>query len=143
MDQQPTATFDETPNPTEPHVINYLQLLGSILKNFRKGHPIKGIRSSEQFTSLRIGPYFAKPVNRKTIHNVESGDHKVSMGVVSAFLQEMNVWPEVLKAISSNKSEDIRYITLVLNQLREKDKQRQTERMDALRNKHFTRIDDE
>lgn len=143
MEDKSGARFDDTPNPTEPHVVNYLQLLGLFLKKFRTGHPIKGLRGSEKFAEHCISPYFNRSVIRRTIIRAENGDHKVSMGVISAFLHEMNVWPDLLKAISANKSEDIRYITLVTKQLRIKDKQRQIERMDALRNKHFTRIDDE
>ena len=50
------GTFDESPEPTEPHLINYMSMLGGILLSHRKNHPVKRFRSSESFADDKISP---------------------------------------------------------------------------------------
>ncbi|MGP5159842.1 hypothetical protein [Pseudoalteromonas prydzensis] len=134
------SIFEDTPAPTDKHVLNYLELLGSIIRNYRKTHPIAGVRSSERFAEIKLSPYFRNGVTRKTLGAAESGKPTVSIGVFAATIQEMGVWPEIINAISSGKVEDIRYIEIVINELRRKEKERQLERMKSLSKKFFNEI---
>lgn len=134
------ATFDDTPSPTNKHVLNYLELLGASLRNFRKMHPSAGCRSTERFAELKISPYFSKGVTRKTLGAAEAGKPTVSMGVYAAVIQEMGVWPEIINALGSGKAEDARYVEIVINELRRKEKERQVERMKSLSKQFFKEI---
>lgn len=132
--------FDDNPSPTDKHVINYLELLGAALRHYRKTHPIVGCRSTERFAELKISPYFGSGVTRKTLGAAETGKPTVSVGVYAAVIQEMGVWPEIINALGSSKVEDVRYIEIVVNELRKKEKERQAERMKSLSKKFFNEI---
>lgn len=132
--------FEESPEPTDKHVNNYLELLGSLLRDFRKSYPVAGCRSSERFAELKLSPYFSKGVKRKTLGAAEAGKPSVSMGVFAAYLQEMKVWPEIIDAVSSGQAVEARYVELVINELRRKEKEKQRERMKSLSQQFFREI---
>ncbi|MGP4944062.1 hypothetical protein [Pseudoalteromonas nigrifaciens] len=134
------AIFDENPSPIDKHVLNYLELLGAALRNYRKNHPTAGCRSTERYAELKLSPYFSKGVTRKTLWAAEMGKPTVSMGVYAASIQEMGLWPEIINAVGSSKADDIRYVEIVINELRKKEQLKQQERIKSLNEKFFTYI---
>jgi len=134
---------EEEPYATEPHVLNYLNMLGGAIKRFRKNLHNKRFRSAELFVKEKLHPYFSKPITRKTLSNIEMGDHKVSIGVYAAVLQEMGVWPNIIEAIISDKTEDYRYVAIVLAELNKQQEVRRKEQLKKMNITYFQGINDE
>ena len=130
----------EVPEATEPHVLNYLNMLGEALRKYRKTHTVKRYRSAQSFADEKLSPYFSRGVERRSIAKAEAGDHKVSMGIYAAFLQEMDVWPEILRSITSTKTDDYRYVAIVMKELERKSQEKQKERINNLNKKFFNEI---
>ncbi len=134
------AIFDEIPSPIDKHVLNYLELLGAALRNYRRTHPTVGLRSTERFSELKISPYFSSGITRKTLAAAETGKPSASMGIYAAILQEMGVWPDIIHALGSSQAEDVRYIEIVINALRDKEKERRKKRLKTLNTQFFNDI---
>jgi hypothetical protein len=134
------SIFEESPEPTDKHVINYLKLFGGALADFRLEYPTLGCRTQSRFLEVKIEPYFGKPVNRKTLAYAEKGNHKVNIGIYAAVLHEMGVWPDIINVLKSGTVNDVVYIELVVKELREKQKKEQVDRMKALSKKFFNEI---
>lgn len=136
----PKAIFDESPAPTDKHVLNYLELLGSILRNYRKTYPIAAYRSIERFTECKLSPYYSKGACRKTLGKAEAGKPTVAIGTYAAVLHEMGLWPAIINALGSSTAEDVRYVEIVINELRKKEKEKYVERMKKLNKNFFNEV---
>ena len=121
MSEENKNGFGETPEPTEKHVKNYLQLLGRSIQSFRKNQPLPSYRDLAGFAHYKISPYFGKNISRKTLSRVEKGDHVISFGLVAAVIQEMDLWPEVINIIDEQKNIDAQYVALVIQELKQKE----------------------
>ena len=140
MEKKLEPIYYEEPEPDSMHVLNYLQIFGAQLKTYRDTFPIKGSRSVTQFAANRISPYFKTSVTRGTVSRSEKGDHTVSMGVYSAFIFEVGIWPDIIHAAATTKEHDERYLKLVTEELKKKQVNKIKERMDCLQKQYFNMV---
>jgi hypothetical protein len=131
---------EEVPHPTEPHILNYLDMLGCAIKRYRKSLINKRFRSADIFTKEKLHLYFAKPITRQTLSNIEKGDHKVSIGVYAAVLQEMGVWPNIIDVLISEKSDDYRYVAIVIAEIDKQNKSKREEHLKTMKITYFKGI---
>ncbi|MDI4652637.1 MULTISPECIES: hypothetical protein [Pseudoalteromonas] len=131
--------FFESPEPTDKHVKNYLELLGAIIKNNRLSESDKHI-GMEYYIDKKLTPYFGKSISRKTLAKAESGSASVAIGIHAAIIDDMGLWPELLKTLSSGRYIDARYITLVIESLKEKEVEDKKERLAKLHKAFFNEI---
>ena len=113
--------FGDSPEPTEKHVINYLQLLGKSISSFRKKQPLRACRDMTGFVNHKISPYFGKTISRQTLSRAEKGDHTISLGYIAAVIHEMDLWPEVIDTLNEQKNIDAQYVALVIQELKQKE----------------------
>jgi len=118
-------------------------MLGTAFKKYRKNLQNKRYRSAEFFVKEKLLPYFSKPITRQTLSNLENGDHKVSVGVYAAVMQEMGVWPNVIDAIISDKSDDYRYVAIIMEELNKQQEQKRNEKLKEMNITYFKGIIDE
>ncbi|MEJ6534097.1 MULTISPECIES: hypothetical protein [Pseudoalteromonas] len=131
--------FNETPEPTDKHVRNYLELLGAIIKSNRLSESDKHV-GMEYYIDAKLSPYFGKSISRKTLAKAESGSASVAIGIHAAIIDDMGVWPEILKIMSAGRVLDARYITLVLERLKEKEVENKKARLAKLHKEFFNEI---
>lgn len=131
--------FFETPEPTDKHVKNYLELLGAIIKSNRLSESEKHV-SMEAYIDEKLAPYFGKPISRKTLAKAEAGSASVAIGIHAAIIDDIGLWPEILKILSSGRVIDARYITLVLDRLKEKEIENRKARLEKLHKDYFNEI---
>lgn len=134
------AIFSEEPEVGDKHVLNYARLLGVCFRDFRSNHPIRGLRTQEQFAVRRLTPYFDSVVSRKRVIRAEKVDVTIGFGIVAAYFNEMEVWPDIIKACSSSKANDAQFMKLVTEELKIKEKERIRVRMESLHNNFFNNV---
>lgn len=137
---QVNAIFSEEPELGDKHVLNYARLLGICFREFRAHHPVKGLRTQEQFAIKRLNPYFDSVVSRKRVNRAEKVDVTIGFGIIAAYFNEMDVWPDIIDVCSSSKSNDAQFMKLVTEELVKKEKQRALKRMESLHNNFFNNI---
>jgi len=107
--------FNEIPKHYEKHPANYLRYFADILKHHRrKLQP--GEQGARAFAN-KLSEYTGTKVNRSRLIRLEKGDPTVSWGVVAAYLFELGLYKQVLKSIVHGNRRDIRYLTLLNDEL--------------------------
>ena len=113
-----TPVFDQEPSPLEPHPVNYLSYLGSILSRYRRSLPTKEERSASAF-GKRLSRYLGKEVSRNRIARAERSDRTVAWELIAAYLSDMGAWPDIINALEGSDREHLRYLILVERELKE------------------------
>jgi hypothetical protein len=134
------AIFSEEPELGDKHVLNYARLLGVCLRDFRSNHPIRGLRTQEQFATRRLTPYFDSVVSRKRVIRAEKVDVTIGFGIIAAYFHEMDVWPEIIDICSQNKENDYIFMKLVTEEILKKEKETNRKRMESLHNNYFNNV---
>jgi hypothetical protein len=111
-----TPIFNQVPDVSERHPVNYMMYLGDCMRNYRDslGRPESG---AEYFATHTLGKYVDKPISRNRIARAEKGVHTVEWSVVAAYISEMGLWPEIINAASHGKIPTLRYMHLVRSEL--------------------------
>ncbi len=112
---EPVPVFLQNPPPYEKHPKNFLIFLGQILTNYRESLP-KKIRSREIWGEV-LKKYIGTPVDKNRIAQTEQGDTSVPFEVFVAYFCEMGVLPDIVKAIHGGEASDLRYLTLLNDEL--------------------------
>lgn len=134
------AIFSEEPKLGDKHVLNYTRMLGVCFRDFRSNHPVRGLRTQEQFAVSRLTPYFDSVVSRKRVTRAEKIDMTIGFGIIAAYLYEMDAWPYIIEVCSSSKSNDAQYMKLVTEELVKKEKENAQQRMESLHNNFFNYV---
>ena len=108
--------FNEDPLPTEKHPKNYLSYFGEVLARYRRSLP-REERSTSNFGKKVISKYFGQPVARNRLARAERGDPSVTFGVFAAYLNEMGVLPDIIRAIDKGHAGSLRHLFLVEQEL--------------------------
>jgi len=114
--------FDEIPPHDQRHPVNYVQYLGNIMCRYRREQSSDN-RSATKFGQNVLSDYFGNPVDRNRIARAERGDVTVSFGVFAAYFSEMDVWPEIIKAIDTSHASSLHYLLLVEREISPQIKQ--------------------
>jgi hypothetical protein len=138
-----SAIFSEEPELGDKHVLNYARLLGVCFRDFRANHPVRGLRTQEQFAIRRLTPYFDSVVSRKRVIRAEKVDVTISFGIVAAYFNEMDVWADIINVCTESKANDGQYMKLVTEELVKKEKERTRHRMESLHNNFFNKVGDD
>jgi len=133
--------FAEEPNVSDKHVLNYVRLLGVCFRDFRSDHPVRGVRTQEQFAVRRLTPYFDSVVSRRRVIRAEKVDVTIGFGIIAAYFNEMDVWPDIIDVCSTSKKNDAQYMKLVTEELAKKERERVRERMESLHKNYFNSVD--
>ena len=133
--------FNEEPEVGDKHVLNYARLLGVCFRDFRSNYPVKGVRTQEQFAARRLTPYFNSVVSRKRMVRAEKVDLTIGFGVIAAYFNEMDVWPDIIEVCSTSKKNDAQYMKLVTEELAKKETERIRERMESLHRNYFNTVE--
>ena len=100
-----------------------------------------GVRTQEQFAARRLTPYFNSVVSRKRMVRAEKVDLTIGFGVIAAYFNEMDVWPDIIEVCSTSKKNDAQYMKLVTEELAKKEKERIRERMESLHRNYFNTVE--
>lgn len=134
------AIFSEEPDIGDKHVLNYARLLGVCFRDFRCNHPVRGLRTQEQFAIRRLTPYFDSIVSRKRVIRAEKVDVTIGFGIIASYFNEMDVWPDIIDACTETKVNDAVYMKLVTKELAEKETERARQRLDSLHKNYFNHV---
>lgn len=137
---QDIAIFSQEPEVGDKHVLNYTRLLGVGLRDFRCNHPVRGLRTQEQFAVRRLSPYFNSVVSRKRVIRAEKIDLTIGFGIIAGYFNEMEVWPDIIDACTVTKVNDAEFMKLVTNELAEKAAEETRKRLESLHNNYFNHV---
>ena len=116
MKTQCSGKYNESPNPGDKHIVNYLRYIGSTIGRFRRTHPDKTCRTTEGFATNILSKY-RDSVSRRLITRLEDGENGIAWGIVAACLYEMGVIPELIAILERGQTPTLHYMQLVHREL--------------------------
>lgn len=116
-EDQRAGIFNETPEFSEIHPVNYIKYFCEQLRAYRR-HLDKPNCNAQRFCVNILEKYTGSTVHRNRIARLENGNVNVEFSIVAAYISDMNAWPEVIQAITYGESANLRYVQLVQNQLK-------------------------